>query len=127
MALPAEWAGFPRKDSLGHKLLLSLEGKPRSDPDFLLQLLVFPQKPVFLSWIEITVMYSSTCLVCDGTSPKPTDTRGMFCRESGGFLDQIATFAATFVLFSCQDLLTSHQTPEKISMKCQSGFSSGDS
>lgn len=73
------------------------------DSHFPLQLLVFPQKPLVLSWIEITVMYFSTCLVCDGPHPKPTDIRGMFCRDSDGFLDQIQTFAASFVLLSCQD------------------------
>jgi len=50
-----------------------------------------------------------------------------FAGTQRDFLDRIPTFAATFVLLSCLGLLTSHQTPEKINMKCQAGFRSSDS
>lgn len=79
-----EWVRFPEKNLMEHKRLLGARPR-RLDTYSLLQLLVAPWKLVLFSWIEITVMYCSMCLVCDGSHPKPTDIRGMLCRNSEGF------------------------------------------
>lgn len=82
------------------------------DSHFPLQLLVFPQKSVLLSCIEITVMYFNTSCLWWPPSKTYWYQRNVL-QGLRGILDQIQTFAASFVLLSCQDWLTSHQTPEK--------------